>query len=138
MNAVAIQTANLKKISSIGGRYTHAVLVIFASFVPITYFKNKKSALKDTALSIRLTTAQKQKYADEAKTCNMTLSNYVLHILQNKKVTFIENGAEIANAMYDLNETLNKCINNPKVSAEEVRPAVDNSVSKLKARMEEV
>lgn len=57
---------------------------------------------KDTAINVRLSTSQKKKYMEEAKLCNMTLSNYVLHILQNKKITVIKNGEKIAQAMYTL------------------------------------
>ena len=100
--------------------------------------KANKKRLKDTAINVRLTTADKQKYTEEAKLCNMTLSKYVLHLLQNKKITVIENGAEIAKAMYDLSETLNQCVKNPKISVEGAQLAVSNSINQLKLSMEGV
>ena len=100
--------------------------------------KANKKKLKDTAINVRLSTADKQKYTEEAKLCNMTLSKYVLHLLHNKKVTVIENGSEIAKAMYDLSETLNKCVKNPKISVEGAQLAVSDSVNQLKLCMEGV
>lgn len=94
--------------------------------------------MKNTAINVRISEDEKQKYLEEARACNMTLSNYVLHILQNKKVTIIPNGAEIARAMYDLNETLNQCMNDTQISVEEARASVAKSVKKLTTRMEGV
>lgn len=93
---------------------------------------------KDTAINVRLSTSQKKKYMEEAKLCNMTLSNYVLHILQNKKITVIKNGEKIAQAMYDLNNTLNQCLKCPEVSVENARMAVTNSVNQLNSCMETI
>ena len=45
-----------------------------------------KKILKDTAINVRLTTEQKERYSEEAKLCNMKLSEYVLYLLQNKRV----------------------------------------------------
>ena len=98
--------------------------------------KNHES--KDTAMNVRLSTSQKKKYMEEARACNMTLSNYVLHILQNKKVTVIKNGSEIAQAMYDLNNTLNQCLKCPEMSLESARMAVTNSVGRLNNCMEKM
>ena len=94
--------------------------------------------MKNTAINVRISADEKQKYMEEARACNMTLSNYVLHILQNKKVTIIPNGEKIAKAMYDLNETLNKCMNDTQISVEEARSSVEKSVRRLRTRMEGV
>ena len=58
--------------------------------------KANKKKLKDTAINVRLSTADKQKHTEKAKLCNMTLSKYILHLLHNKKITVIEDGSEIA------------------------------------------
>ena len=49
--------------------------------------KANKKKLKDTAINVRLSTADKQKYTEEAKLCNMTLSKYVLHLLHIELLT---------------------------------------------------
>lgn len=100
--------------------------------------KTTTNERKSMAINVRISADEKQKYMEEARACNMTLSNYVLHILQNKKVTIIPNGEKIAKAMYDLNETLNKCMNNNQISVEEARSSVAKSVRRLKTRMEGV
>ncbi len=100
--------------------------------------KNTSNEKKDTVINVRISTDEKQKYIEEAKACNMTLSNYVLHILKNKKITVIEDGSKIAQAMYDLNESLKKCMNDTKISVEEARLSVAKSVSRLKTCMEGV
>ena len=100
--------------------------------------KNTANEKKETAINVRISKDEKQKYMEEAQACNMTLSNYVLHILENKKITVIEKGSEIAQAMYDLNETLKKCMNDTKISVEEAQLSVSKSVRKLKERMEGV
>lgn len=90
---------------------------------------------KDSAINVRLSTLQKKKYMEEANLCNMTLSNYVLHVLQNKKVTIIKNGGEIAKAIYDLNNTLNKCLKYSEIPVDTVQVAVTNSINKLNTCM---
>ena len=92
--------------------------------------KNTRES-KDSTINVRLSTLQKQRYMEEANLCNMTLSNYVLHVLQNKKVTIIKNGGEIARAIYDLNNTLNQCLKCSDIPVDTVQVAVTNSVNKL-------
>ena len=91
----------------------------------------KHRNVKNASMNIRISAEQKKKYEDEARNCNMKLSEYVLHLLQNKKINVIENGSEIAKAMFELNNTLNKCITYSNIPADKVREAVDRSVSKL-------
>lgn len=93
--------------------------------------RKSKIESKDSAINVRLPTSQKKKYMEEAKLCNMTLSNYVLHVLQNKKVTIIKNGGEIARAMYDLSSTLNQCLKCAEIPVDIVQVAVTDSVNKL-------
>lgn len=95
-----------------------------------------KKMLKDTAINVRLTTEQKERYSEEAKLCNMKLSEYVLYLLQNKRVTVIENGSEIAHAIYDLNKTLNECINHPNIPISKTKKALSAGILKLNSCLE--
>ena len=94
---------------------------------------NISKNVKDTSINVRLSTTQKKKFAEEAKSCNMKLSEYVLHLLENRTITVIENGSEIAKAMYKLNDTLNHCMNYPHIPTERAREAVTNSIMRLNA-----
>ena len=96
-------------------------------------FKKEK---KDTAINIRLTREQKKGYTEEARECNMRLSEYVLHLLKNKKVTVIEHGREIAQAMYELNNTLNKCLQYPNIPVNRTREILSNGIIKLNEYIE--
>ena len=95
-----------------------------------------KKMLKDTAINVRLTTEQKERYSEEAKLCNMKLSEYVLYLLQNKKVTVIENGSEIAQAMYDLNNTLSDCVKYPNIPVSKTQESLSRSILKLNSCFE--
>lgn len=95
-----------------------------------------KKMLKDTAINVRLTTEQKERYSEEAKLCNMKLSEYVLYLLQNKRVTVIENGSEIAHAIYDLNNTLNECFKYPNIPISETQESLSRSILKLNSCFE--
>lgn len=95
-----------------------------------------KKMLKDTAINVRLTTEQKERFTAEARLCNMKLSEYVLHLLQNKRVTVIENGFEIAHAIYDLNNTLDKCMKCPNIPITKTQEALSKSILKLNSCFE--
>lgn len=95
-----------------------------------------KKMLKDTAINVRLTTEQKKRYSEEARLCNMKLSEYVLYVLQNKRVTVIENGSEIAHAIYNLNNTLDKCMKYPNIPFSKAQEALAKSVLKLNSCFE--
>lgn len=95
-----------------------------------------KKMLKDTAINVRMTKEQKKQFTAEARLCNMKLSEYVLHLLQNKRVTVIENGSEIAHAIYDLNNTLGKCMRYPNISLTKTQEALSESILKLNSCFE--
>ncbi len=95
-----------------------------------------KKTLKDTAINVRLTTEQKERLTEEARLCNMKLSEYVLHLLQNKRVTIIENGSEIAHAIYDLNNTLDRCMKYPNIPLSKTQKALSESILKLNSCFE--
>ena len=61
-----------------------------------------------------------------------------LRILRNKQVTVIEHGEEIAKAMYELNNTLNKCLRYPNIPVNKTREIVANGIIKLNSYMEKV
>ena len=97
-----------------------------------------KKILKDTSINVRLTKEQKERFTKEARLCNMRLSEYVLHLLQNKRVTVIENGSEIAHAIYDLNNTLDKCMKYPNISLSKTQEALSQNILKLTSCFEEM
>ena len=92
---------------------------------------------KDAVINVRLTTKQKERFAEEARLCNMKLSEYVLHLLQNKRITVIENGTEIAHAIYDLSNTLKNCMEYHNIPLSRIQEALSQSISKLNSCFEE-
>ena len=97
-----------------------------------------KKPIKNAAINIRLSTEDKKRFTEEARECNMNLSEYVLYLLKNKQVTVIEHGEEIAQAMYDLNNTLNKCLKYPNIPVNKTRELLTNGILKLNSCMEKV
>lgn len=97
-----------------------------------------KRPIKNAAINVRLSTEDKKKFTEEARGCNMRLSEYVLHLLKNKQVTVIEHGEEIAQAMYELNNTLNKCLKYPNIPVNKTREIISNGILKLNSCMEKV
>ena len=97
-----------------------------------------KKPIKNAAINVRLSTEDKKRFTEEARGCKMRLSEYVLHILRNKQVTVIEHGEEIAKAMYELNNTLNKCLRYPNIPVNKTREIVANGIIKLNSYMEKV
>ena len=97
-----------------------------------------KKAIKNAAINVRLSTEDKKKFTEEARGCNMKLSEYVLNLLKNKQVTVIEHGEEIAKAMYELNNTMNKCLSYPNIPVNKTREILTNGIIKLNSCMEKV
>ena len=97
-----------------------------------------KKPIKNAVINVRLSTEDKKRFTEEARGCNMRLSEYVLHLLRNKQVTVIEHGEEIAKAMYELNNTLNKCLQYPNIPVNKTREIVANGIIKLNSYMEKV
>ena len=97
-----------------------------------------KKPIKNATINVRLSTEDKKKFTEEARECNMRLSEYVLHLLRNKQVTVIEHGEEIAHAMYELNSTLNKCLRYPNIPVNKTREILMNGIIKLNSCMEKV
>lgn len=90
-----------------------------------------KKGKKDKVINVRVSAEQKKRYTEEARLCNMKLSEYILHVLQNKEVTVIEHGREIAQAMYELNNTLNKYLQYPNISVSKTRETLSNGITRL-------
>ena len=86
---------------------------------------------KNSNINIRISDADKLKYAQEAKNLGMDLSKYIIHLLEHKEVRIIEGGKELAHAIYDLNNMLNKCVDYPSIPVTKIREAVSNDVERL-------
>lgn len=97
-----------------------------------------KKAIKNASINVRLSTEDKKKFTEEARGCNMKLSEYVLYLLRNKQVTVIEHGEEIAQAMYELNNTMNKCLSYPNIPVNKTREILTNGIIKLNSCIEKV
>ena len=50
----------------------------------------------------------------------------------------IEHGEEIAQAMYELNNTMNKCLSYPNIPVNKTREILTNGIIKLNSCMEKV
>ncbi len=86
---------------------------------------------KNVNINIRVSKEDKIKYAQEAEKLGMNLSKYILHLLEHKQVRVLEGGKELAQAIYNLNNTLNKSISYPSISVNKIREAVSNDVDKI-------
>lgn len=86
--------------------------------------------IKDTILNVRISKTEKEQYTMEAKKYGMNLSELVLNLLRYKKLNVIERGGEIAKAIYDLNNSLNK-YENGFDSMDNIRTAMSNCVARM-------
>lgn len=86
---------------------------------------------KDTNINLRVSKEDKLRYAQEAKQLGLDLSKYIMHLLNHKQVKVIEGGKELADAIYNLNNTLNKCISYPSIPVAKIREAVSNDIDRL-------
>lgn len=90
-----------------------------------------RKTAKNSNINIRISNEDKLKYVQEAKNLGMDLSKYIMYLLAHKEVRIIEGGKELAHALYDLNNTLNKCVNSPSIPVTKIREAVSNDVKRL-------
>ena len=93
--------------------------------------KNSTKATKDARIIIRVSKADKERYEAEAKSYGMKTSKYILYSVDHKAIPVVEGGTELAQAMYDLNCTLNKYEARDGVSSEELRRALATCVDRL-------
>lgn len=79
---------------------------------------------KDSFITLRVSAAEKNRYVNEADGLGMGLSEYVLYLLRHRKINTIEGGTKIAQAMYSLNDTLNKCILYPHIPVQRINASI--------------
>lgn len=89
--------------------------------------KNKK----DSFITLRVSTAEKERYVKEADGVGMGLSEYVLYLLRHGKIHTIEGGTEIAQAMYSLNDTLNKCVLYPHIPVQRINASIAKDLTRM-------
>lgn len=90
-----------------------------------------KKQIKNSILNIRVSEEQKEKIKLKADSLNMSLSKFILETLENGSINIIEGGQELAEAIYDLNKTLNKFEKCPTVYEREIRDVVTNAVGRI-------
>lgn len=95
-----------------------------------------KKSIKNDVMRIRIAESDKVKYSQEAERYGMNLSEYVIHLLNHKGINIIEGGVEIANAIYELNKTLAKCMNYPNIPRATIEETIEKSIKKINMFME--
>lgn len=93
--------------------------------------KNNLKGIKNDVITVRVSEKDKARYSAEAQSYGMNLSEYILYVLNHKTIKVIEGGANIANAMYDLNCTMSKYQKNDEVPVDELKSAMTTCVDKM-------
>lgn len=93
--------------------------------------RNFQKVNKDTFINVRVTANEKEKYLTEANKLGMTLSEFMLYLLRHRKINMIEGGAEIAKAMYSLNDTLNKCVLYPHIPVKNIEQSISTDLNRM-------
>ena len=93
--------------------------------------RNSKKVNKDTFINVRVTAKEKEKYLTEATKLGMALSEFVLYLLRHRKINMIEGGTEIAKAMYNLNDTLNKCVLYPHIPVKNIEQSISVDLNRM-------
>lgn len=86
---------------------------------------------KNNCLNIRINEQEKCNYASEARDLGMSLSEYVIYLLRHRQIHVINSGSKLAEAMYELNTTLNKCLTHPQIPAQTIRRTIAEHIDKL-------
>lgn len=95
-----------------------------------------KKNVKDSSVNIRISSQDKAKYTQEAKEYGMDFSKYIMHLLAHKGIRVVSDSKEIAQAMYDLNNTLNNCAFCPAIPTAEIREILSEGIARLRKAME--
>lgn len=93
--------------------------------------QRKSVKKKDSFITLRVSAKEKDKYVNEADGLGMGLSEYVLYLLRHGKINVIEGGSEIAQAMYSLNDTLNKCVLYPNIPVQRINASIAKNLSRM-------
>lgn len=93
--------------------------------------KNNLKGVKNDVITVRVSEKDKARYSAEAQNYGMNLSEYILYVLNYKTIKVIEGGANIANAMYDLNCTMSKYQKSDEVPVTELKNAMTTCVDKM-------
>ena len=91
----------------------------------------EKNKLKDSFITVRISSAEKNTYLTEAEDLGMGLSEFVLYLLRHRKINVIEGGSEIAQAMYNLNDTLNKCALYPQIPIQNIKRSISEDLNHM-------
>ena len=93
--------------------------------------KNNLKSVKNDVMTVRVSKEDKVKYSAEAESYGMNLSEYILYLLNHREVKVIEGGANIANAMYDLNCTMSKYRASDEVPVSELKNAMTTCIEEM-------
>ncbi len=91
----------------------------------------EKKKTKDSFITVRISSAEKDIYLNEAENLGMGLSEFVLYLLRHRKINVIEGGSEIAHAMYNLNDTLNKCARYPQIPVQNINRSISENLNRI-------
>lgn len=91
----------------------------------------EKKKTKDSFITVRISSAEKDIYLNESENLGMGLSEFVLYLLRHRKINVIEGGSEIAHAMYNLNDTLNKCARYPQIPVQNINRSISEDLNRM-------
>ena len=99
----------------------------------MTKARNKNKELKDQIIHFRVSASQKAEYKQMARECGLDVSKLIEMALNNHRpIAFqLEGGEKLAEAVYNLNKTLNQHFTNPDIPVATIRNSVDIVVNAL-------
>lgn len=97
----------------------------------------KSKIIKDNLIYVRVNSQEKEIYQKKAKESEMNLSELIINLLEGYEPVIykINGGEQIAQALYKLNETLNKNENSQILPVEEVRATTARILKMLNSVM---
>lgn len=100
--------------------------------------KKEHKSVKNEVMTVRVSREEKAKYSAEAHRYGMNLSEYILYLMKHKELKVIEGGANIANAIYDLNCNISKYHENEEVPIMELKKAILTCIKEMNRYCENI
>ncbi len=99
----------------------------------MTKARSKTRELKDQVINFRVSARQKAEYKQMARECGLDVSTLIEKALNDHTpiAIQIEGGEKLAEAVYNLNKTLNQHFTNPDIPIATIRDSLDRMVNAL-------
>ena len=92
---------------------------------------SKPRKRKDTVINFRITAQQKQKIQEDASSLGMSVAQYLIYLSEHRDIVVLEEGKELAQAMYRMNTLLEKLEHQPFLPVREAREAMGRNIARL-------